>query len=396
MGKRVLVTTSTFPAHETDPVPSFIRDFVLTMKRHDPELEISVLAPHDSRSNTQNFTRHDAYDEYRYRYMWPSRLERLSGQGGIIPSLKKHRWLYVVVPFFLLAQTVAVVRLARKTDADIIHAHWLIPQGIAAILANILLSKPVLISVHGSDVLALNNPPAAALKRFAINAAHTVVANSSSSYAHLEKLVPSRTYPIIPVGTRVSDFISHPSIHSPLRILFIGRLSEEKGTDDLIAALAILKKSGIPFAAKIAGSGPLESVLKKQAEASDLSEDIEFIGWVARRDIDALYDWADVFVGPSLREALGVVFMEAGAHGLPVVTTNIGGIPDVVVHGITGITVPPHKPGEIADAIQKLVNNPSMYRDMGKAAREHIAANFSWVSVAQRYDELYKELGASH
>ncbi len=391
MKKRVLITTSTFPAHEADPVPSFIRDFVVNMKRHDPELELTVLAPHDARSDTQSYAHHDMYDEYRFRYMWPSRLERLSGQGGIVPSLKKHKWLYLVIPFFLLAQIIATVRLARTINADIIHAHWLIPQGFAAAVASFLIKKPIIISVHGSDVSALNNAPALAIKRFAINRAQTAIANSKDTHNRLKKIIPSHVYPTIPLGVTVGDYTPHRAIHIPLRILFIGRLSEEKGVDDLITALALLKKSGASFTAKIAGTGPLDADLKRQAETSGLAGNITFIGWVARRDIDALYDWADIFVGPSIRDALGVVFIEAGAHGLPVVSTVVGGIPDVILNNKTGITVPAHQPDEIASAIQDLAKNLDLYQKMGDAARVHIATNFSWDSVVARYSKIYDE-----
>lgn len=392
MGRRILITTSTFPAHDDDPVPSFIRDYVVAIKQYDPTLRIAVLAPHDSRSHTKSFTRHKEYDEYRYRYMWPARLERLSGQGGIMPSIKKHKWLILIVPFFLIAQTLATIRTARETKADIIHANWLIPQGIAAVIASSILSRPVIVSTHGSDVLSLNNPALNLLKRFVIKAASMVTANSSSSYDSLKKIVFSRSYPIIPMGATIGQFTPHAPMHDPIRILFIGRLSEEKGVDDLLSMLVQLKKSGQPFVAKIAGSGPKEEDLKKQSEKEDLEHDVEFVGWVDRDSIEKLYDWADIFVGLSKREALGVVFIEAGAHGLPVVATDTGGIPDVVFNGTTGFTVPVGSPQKAADAVHDLATNTTLYKAMGLAAHAHISAIFSWESIAARYCKLYDEI----
>jgi glycosyltransferase involved in cell wall biosynthesis len=323
--------------------------------------------------------------------MWPSALERLSGRGGIVPSLKKHKWLYFVIPFFLLAQTIATIRTARKLNTEIIHAHWLIPQGFTSTIAGRLLKKPVIVSIHGSDVSAFRSAPALAIKRFAVKSSRVVVANSSDSHARLNQILQSRTYPTIPVGVVAGKFTPHNAVHSPVRILFIGRLSEAKGVADLIDALALLKQSSIPFKALVAGTGPLEVNLKRKAEKKGLSDAVDFIGWVARDDIDELYDWTDVFVGPSISEALGVVFIEAGMHGVPVVSTKVGGIPDIVLNNKTGITVSPNSPQEIADAIRRLVDNPDLYRSMGKAAYKHVVSSFAWDSVIPRYSDLYEQ-----
>ena len=100
---RILVLASTFPANDSDPVPAFVRDQIVAMKDVDSELEFSVLAPHDQRSNTKLFTKHTAYNEYRFHYFWPYSLEKLAGRG-IMPALKANPLNYLLIPFLFIGQ----------------------------------------------------------------------------------------------------------------------------------------------------------------------------------------------------------------------------------------------------------------------------------------------------
>src|SRR5680860_590465 len=254
--KRILVITSTFPAHDNDPVPTFVKDQITAMKKNKSELEFFVLAPHDSRSRTQSFSKHGAYHEYRFHYIWPRNLEKLAGQGGIVPSLKKHSWLYVVIPFFLAAQFFAVLRLTAKTKPDIINAHWIIPQGFVCMLASLITRKKVLATVHGGDVFTFNNAPTKFIKRLVLKRAFRVATNSSATQKRCSELYNGREYQVIPMGVNFDNFSEvkkSTKMSEILNILFVGRLSEEKGVNYLIEALALFKKPGNKFKAQIVG-----------------------------------------------------------------------------------------------------------------------------------------------
>jgi glycosyltransferase involved in cell wall biosynthesis len=397
--RRVLIVASTFPATDLDPVPSFVRDLVVAMKLADPALELSVLAPHDPRSSTAGLTRHDLYDEYRFQYFWPRRAQRLAGQGGIVPSLQRNRLLYLLVPFFLLAEWAAVLRLTRRLRPDVINAHWIIPQGVVVAATPGWRRAPVVLSIHGGDVFTFNNPLTVRLKRFAMRRAAAVLVNSSATSEKAHELAADVPTQRIPMGVTVEHFLpGTPVAHPGLRVLFVGRLSEEKGVADLLTAVADVRARGVDVTLRVAGTGPDSSRLHALADRLGLADHVEFLGWVPRAEVGALYAWADVFAGPSITsrtgwiEALGVVFIEASAAGIPVVTTDAGGMRDVVLHDETGIVVPERSPAELARALERLAADPELRARFGAAGRAHVLAGFSWPSIAERYLAIYQSV----
>jgi glycosyltransferase involved in cell wall biosynthesis len=394
--RSVLVVASTFPSSDDDPVPAFVRELVVATRQADPTLRIAVLAPHDARSGTRDFTRHDDYDEYRFRYMWPARFEVLAGAGGIGPSLQRNRLLYLVVPFFLLAELRAILRLSRLIRPDVINAHWIIPQGVVAAIAKRFNRRPLVLTVHGGDVFTFNHPLAVALKRRALGRADRILVNSSVTLARAEAIYPAGQYTVIPMGVDLASFEGRTDpLHEGLRVLFVGRLSEEKGVGDLLDALALLRVRGVAFEARIAGAGPEADALAARAAELGLTN-VRFMGWVSHADLGAEYRWADVFVGPSIEsktgwvEALGVVFIEASAAGLPVVTTGTGGMRDVVLDGATGYLVDEKSPEQIARTLETLAGDRELCATLGAAGSAHVAANFTWATIAARYAEVYR------
>jgi glycosyltransferase involved in cell wall biosynthesis len=397
--KNILIVTSTFPASHTDPVPTFVKDHVIAMSTLDPTTKFTVLSPHDQRSNTQSYSVHAHYDEYRFHYIWPRGLERLSGQGGIVPSLKKHHWLYFVIPFFVLAQFFAVIRIANKTKPDIINAHWIIPQGFVCMLAGFITHKKVVATVHGSDVFTFNNLLARGIKRFVLKNATKIIVNSSATKERSAELYNGRKYEIIPMGVTLDTFKGiRETTSNSLNILFVGRLSEEKGVKYLIEALAILKRRGIKFQTRIIGSGPEENQLKQLAESYGLNQkNIEFTGWVNRNNIINHYKWANVFIGPSItsktggKEALGVVFLEASAASLPIIATRTGGIIDIIKDGETGFLVNEKSAAGICHKLIEL-QDPKLRERLGKNAQRYVSDNFSWESVAKQYNKMFETI----
>src|SRR5690606_25869194 len=103
MNIHILVVTSTFPANSDDAVPTFVRDQIISLKNLNPSIKFTILAPHDFKSNTKSYQQTKYYDEYRYHYFWPFRVERLAS-SAIGPLLRKSKQYYLVLPFFALSQ----------------------------------------------------------------------------------------------------------------------------------------------------------------------------------------------------------------------------------------------------------------------------------------------------
>jgi glycosyltransferase involved in cell wall biosynthesis len=397
--RHILVVASTFPASDVDPVPAFVKELVVATAVADPRLRFSVLAPHDPLAGPPGLTRHEHYDEYRFRYGWPARTQRLAGRGGIVPSLQANRWLYLQVPFFLIAEFFALIRLTRRLRPDVVNAHWIIPQGVVAAMARAFLRVPIVLTVHGGDVFTFNNALTVALKRRAMRAAARVVVNSSVTLARAREISADGDYEVVPMGVNLRDFESAERTRvDALRILYVGRLSEEKGVSDLIAALALLRERGVAFEARIVGTGPQAASLAAQSAEAGLEDAVRFAGWVARESLGEFYAWADVFVGPSIQsrtgwiEALGVVFIEAAAAGLPVITTDTGGMRDVVLDGATGFIVNQKSPDQIAARLAQLGDEPLLGAALGAAGKRHVTENFAWSAIATRYAALFESV----
>lgn len=163
----------------------------------------------------------------------------------------------------------------------------------------------------------------------------------------------------------------------PLKVLSVGRLVPEKGSLVLLEGIARLRAGGRPVMTRLVGSGPLEPLLRERIAALGLVDAVELLGSVGQEGLPSLYHWADVFCLPSFQEGLPVVLMEALATELPVVTTWIAGIPELVEDGVSGRLVPPGRPDRLAAAIEDLLVDPERAREGAAAGRRRVLREFS-------------------
>ena len=173
----------------------------------------------------------------------------------------------------------------------------------------------------------------------------------------------------------------------PLRVLFVGRLVPEKGPGLLLEALQRLVERGVDVQARIAGGGPLERSLKAAAARGALAGRVELVGPVSQDDMPALHAWADVFCLPSFAEGVPVVLMEAMASELPVVTTRIAGIPELVEDGVSGVLLTPGRADLVADALASL-SDPADRARLGAAGRRRVVEEFLPLPNARRLLDL--------
>lgn len=170
-------------------------------------------------------------------------------------------------------------------------------------------------------------------------------------------------------------------------LIVVAKLLPQKGHRVLLDALS----AGLPpdVHVVLAGEGPLEKGLAEQAARAGLGERVHFLG--NRRDIPQLLAGSDLFVLPSLWEGLPIALLEAMASGLPVVASDVSGSRQVVLHGETGILVPPGNPDALQNAIAGLLGDPERARSMGRAGRERVASEFSGGAQADRHARLYRQ-----
>jgi glycosyltransferase involved in cell wall biosynthesis len=145
----------------------------------------------------------------------------------------------------------------------------------------------------------------------------------------------------------------------------------------------------------IAGDGPEEQALRALAKDFSIGDRVRFLGYVANEDLRREYLEADLFVLPTLSEALGSVVLEAMSCGLPVIATDVGGIPEMIEDGVNGFLVPPGDAARLAQAISQLAANPLRRRAMRRANLERIATQFRWSANVDCYERIYQRVLAA-
>jgi glycosyltransferase involved in cell wall biosynthesis len=170
----------------------------------------------------------------------------------------------------------------------------------------------------------------------------------------------------------------------------VGILEERKGHRCLLKAAARLKAKGLRLSYRIAGAGSLRQQLEREAASLGLNDDVEFLGFV--HDTPAFLAAIDLFVMPSLFEGLGVAVLEAMAAGKPVIASRVGGLPELVADGETGLLVAPKNVEGLAEAIARLADDESLARAMGKKGAALARANFSLERMAVQNEAYYYEL----
>lgn len=401
---KLLTVASTFPADDTDPVPAFVKDQLIALKAVQPELQISVLAPHDRRSGTVNLRRWPAYDEYRFHYFWPFAAEQLAGRG-IMPALKANPLNYLLIPWLFVGEFFSLLGLTRKLRPDVIYAHWFTPQAIVASCVSHITGTPFVFTTHASDVDVLRKIPILGrlIVRSTTRRAHAFTAVSHRSMAKLQRFFSPEEWEsirrkgaIIPMGVTLPP--SHGMQMSEPRdrtvILFLGRLVEKKGVEYLLQALAVAGAELGSSLAIIAGDGPLRGKLERQAHVLGLGTNVKFVGFVSGARKASLLQSADVFVVPSIitdsgdAEGLPVSLLEGLAHGKVCIATTESGADDIIVVDQNGYLVPQKDFRALSAALIRTTRLDHSTRCEIEDAARRTAEQFDWQQIARQHHEL--------
>ena len=273
----------------------------------------------------------------------------------------------------------------RRLHPDVIHAVLESYAGMALVFCRLLCPR-------ARTVLTCQSTNTSLFLPFMHRCAHRVTVISSVLVERAKSFGRSDVS-LIPNGIPLQAIIHacEAVAKVPSRILFVGRLERVKGVDVLLASLAELKVKSEKWEARIVGDGSQREALEDLAKQLGIADRVTFAGFVS---VPAVYDEfaaAEIFVGLSRSEALGNVFLEAQAAGCAVIAARVGGIPDVVTDGETGILIAPDDPVSAANVLGSLLKD--------RAAREKLAANgtsharkFDWSAIAERYAKVYEEL----
>nr|WP_277814769.1 glycosyltransferase family 4 protein [Flaviflexus huanghaiensis] len=374
---------STFPAKPGDGTPEFVSDLAVELAK---TMHVRVLVPAVPGAPLRSV--HRGVEIHRFRF-FPRKWEDLA-EGAILENIRGKRLRALqIVPFFV-SEIVCIARAIRSFRPDVIHAFWIIPQGLSAYVANRKI--PVLLTTLGGDLYALiDTPIRAVVKRIVGRAEHTTVMNEQMK-AQLEQLGVSNVS-VEPMGADLKGIMPHTVRDiDTARLLFVGRLVEKKGLAHLISALAYVDSD---WHLTVIGDGPLEAGLKAQAAGLP----IDFVGARSKHELREHYADADMIVLPSVRavsgdqDGLPVVLLEALASGLPAIASDLPGINTVIDDGETGLLVEPGDERDLAHAITRLCHDRSL-REKLSAAGEERAAHHSVEAVGKRYAALLQSIAS--
>ena len=294
-------------------------------------------------------------------------------------------------------------KLILQLRPDIIHAHEVLSPASAALIAKMLLGTPVIVKVLGGGTRGdihkiqhrfLGKQRIAGLRR---NVDIFIAISKQISDELAEITIPAQKCTTIPNGVDTNSFLpvtveqkrkarTHLGLPQDIPIIsYVGRLHSDKRIDLLLSVWPAIYQQFPRAQLLIVGAGPAEVDLRQQQ-----SEGVHFCG---QTDYVIPYLRAtDLFVLPSAREGMSNALLEAMSMGLPVLATDVGGTPDVVVHGKHGYLIRPNDAGALQEGLTRLLNDSVLRRSLGQAARKHIVEEYSFESVADRYKELYEGL----
>lgn len=288
------------------------------------------------------------------------------------------KWLYPIL----------APSAAAALQPKILHAVLESFAGLALVFARSLVP-------NAKRILTCQSTNTSLLLRSMHRAAHVVTAISSVLVARAKTF--GRDAVLIPNGIRVKELQAATGERVAGRILFVGRLEPMKGIDTLLEAFAVTlrraqgDRADARIHLRVVGAGSERTRLESLVAQLGIADRVTFAGAVKHDTVAREYAQAEIFCGLSRSEALGNVFLEAQAARCAVVATNVGGIPDIVKNGETGLLVPPDDPQAAADAIMRFLGDADLRRRFGEAGKANAAA-YDWDEIAAKYAAVYDGL----
>lgn len=391
--KSLLVVTSTFPRWLGDTDPPFVMELSKRLVKED--MDIDVLAPHAYGAQKKEVM--NGLYVYRYQYFF-NKWQLLAYDGGIMANLKDNKLLYLLVPFFIFSQTWSLLMLLKKNKYDLVHAHWLVPQGLITVFITTFIYRSttkVLCTSHGSDLLAFQSTLFNRIKKWVLNRSDgiTVVSDYLRKVC-IEITGDKKNISVCSMGVDLLNTF-RPNINIKRdnnKILFVGRLVEEKNVSILLEAMHSLIHNLPKLKLVIVGDGPERNKLEKLCYELKIEHAVEFAGAINHDVLPEYYSAASIVVMTSKREGLGLVAIEAMGCECAVIAPSIPAMKDIIENEVNGILVRPDDSIQIANAIENLLVNVEARIRIAKKARESVISKFDWEVIVNKYNEIIEFL----
>lgn len=393
---RILIITSSYPRWKGDYGGHFIRKLSIRLKK---TFQVNILAP--ASQKTSRFENEEGLKIYRFS-QFPIKGIELADGMAIIPKLKKNRLYLLVLPYFLLSQFIALVKIVKKERISTIHAHWIIPQAFTAVIYKKLFNKEIklLVTIHGSDINHFKGYFERRLTKWVLNSICNLTVVSNALKNDVVGLGYKRYIYVYPMGVDTQLFRPDKrdnSIRNNLRIngafiLFVGSLIESKGIRTLVKAMPAIIQTYPDAKLLVVGEGLLKSELILLTRKLNISNSIIFKGAVINEELPNYYATADLFVLPSSSEGFALVVMEALSSGTLTVTSTLDAFRDTIIEYETGFYIYKINSEQISSKIIHILKNKMNYKRISEKGRKHVVDNFDWDIVEKNYRNLIRNL----
>lgn len=386
---KICLLTSTFPAYKGDSRGTFVYQLSSNLSE---KVVLNVVCPYYKSSKNIN-ERFGDIGVHRFKYLFG--LGNITERGGIPTNLNKLSGK-IQVPFFMFSFFLKAKKLAK--DADVIHANWILAGFVGVVLKKIL-KKPLVVTLRGSDVkLSVNDPLLKKILKYVLKNSDAVTTVSNDLKMDVLKLgIDKRKVSFIPNGVDVVLFrkrdkmASRKNLDLPYSriILYIGRIVKDKGLFVLLKALSGLKNVTLI----LIGSGKDQTKLSLEAEKLKISRNVVFLGEKKHSEIPSYCNAADIFVLPSFSEGRPNVILETMASGTPIISTKVGGIPELIEDNRNGFLVVPGNPNDLRNKIELLLKNPTLAKKFTDNGFLYLKKNnLTWSSTSEKYLDIYKKI----
>lgn len=397
--------TSSYPKYEGDVTAPFVESIAANIATEGNE--VHVLAPFHPEVRREPIEKGVHLHFFKYS---PFRHLNIWGYAEALEAdVRVKGAIYPLTPIVSVSSLYALWKLTGQVKFDVMHVHWVLPNGPVALVVARLRRLPLIVSMHGSDVfLAEQGKPLKYVARWCYRAAGAITAPSADLVKRAVRLgAPRSRCHVVPYGvdpstfTRIED--ARPLLREELdlspdtKIVFaVGRMVYKKGFEYLIRAVPAILREHPNAKVVLAGGGDLEERLKSLVRQLGVEESVIMPGSVSHDKMPLYFSGCDLFVLPSVVDKQGNVdglpntLLEAMASARPVVATGVAGIPLAVQDGYNGLLVPEKQPGELAAAINLLLQSPRLRAQYGEAGRRRVEQELNWETTAHTFIDLYK------
>ena len=373
---KICFVPTMFPKYKGDYYGSFVFDDARMLVENG--FEVHVVTQHNPGIPYQEIM--DGIHVHRFKWLEPKEFKALVHFDGLTDYFRL--LTYLISLFFNL------LRIIRKYDIDIIHAHSVVPTGLIGTIVAKIVRKPIIITGHGMDITNFENSYFfKKLILFSLNNCNKTIAVSEDLAQKMKSLgIHQSNISVLRNGVDTTRFkpLKNKDLREKYKIkdkeiltLFVGYLDTFKGIFEMINTFNKIKKDNDAAKLMIVGTGPKKSELQNRVHDLGLEKSVIFTGNVEPENIQKYYQAADIFVLPSHVDSGGppLVFMEAMACGLPVIGTNVGGIPEGIENGVNGFIVPPRNVDKLAKKLEILIKDENLRKEFGNNSLRKINEN---------------------